>query len=269
MDAVQPAARRGFGDTGLQVPVVGLGTWKVFDVRTQAQVEVRRKIVRQALRGGAAFFDTSPMYGAAEEVLAGALESRREEALVATKVWAQSEAEGRHQIQRALAWFGGRVEVYQIHNLVSWRVHLRELEALKVEGRIRLIGATHYDAAAFGELAEVMRTGRIDAIQIPYNPWQRESEERLLPLAEELGLGVIAMRPFAEGAALRRSPPPGLMEELEGYGVRSWPQALLKWCLSDPRIHVAIPATSDPDHMSENMAAGREPWLPRELRERF
>src|SRR3954469_22401657 len=144
------------------------------------------------------------MYGQAEEGLGEALSGRREEAFIATKIWTPSAEEGRRQAERALAWYGGRVDLYQVHNLVAWREQLAGLEELRDHGKVRLIGATHYSSSAFGELEEVMRSGRIDAIQIPYNPREREVEKRILPLAEELGLGVLVMRPFAEGALTSR-----------------------------------------------------------------
>lgn len=261
--------RREFGATGLLVPAVGMGTWQTFDVRTPEESQVRGRVLEVALDGGASFLDTSPMYGAAEALLARLLGPRRPQAIVATKVWAESEAEAEEQVARALRWFGGRVDVYQIHNLVSWRLQLPRLEALKQEHRVGLVGATHYAQSSFPALEEVMRTGRIDCVQVPYNPWERGASERLLPLAEELGLGVIAMRPFAQGSLVRRPPPAGLLEELAAYGVRTWGQALLKWCLSDPRVHVAIPATRRPEHMAQNLEAGRPPWLPADVRERM
>lgn len=107
----------------------------------------------------------------------------------------------------------------------------------------------------------MMRTGRITAIQIPYNPFEREVERAVLPLAAELGLGVVVMRPFGEGDALRRPPPDAALAPLRPFGVSSWPQALLKWVLSDPRCHVAIPATANPDHARENAATGEPPWF--------
>jgi diketogulonate reductase-like aldo/keto reductase len=140
------------------------------------------------------------------------------------------------------------------------------LEALKAEGKIAAIGATHYSAGAFEELETVMRTGRITAIQIPYNPRQREVERRILPLASDLNLGVIVMRPFGEGGLLRSLPPASALEPLRPFGVETWPQALLKWGLSDPRCQVAIPATSRPARMRENAAAGQGPWLGMEER---
>jgi diketogulonate reductase-like aldo/keto reductase len=181
--------------------------------------------------------------------------------LVATKVWARSLREGRDQIDRALAFFGGHVDLYQIHNLVSWRDHLAVLEHLKETGAITAIGATHYSPLAFGELHEVMKTGRITAIQIPYNPQEREVERAILPLAQELGLGVVVMRPFGEGGLLRRPPPDSALAPLRAFGVTTWAQALLKWILSDPRCQIAIPATSRPERMQENAQAGDPPWF--------
>lgn len=252
---------RAFGNTGLTVPVVGMGTWRTFDVQGASNLATSRQIVDEALNAGANFFDSSPMYGAAEKVLGQTLAGRRAQALIATKVWASSNEEGRKQIDKALGYFGGRVDLYQIHNLLNWREHLKTLEGLKEAGTIAAIGATHYSASAFGELATVMKTGRITAIQIPYNPHEREVERVILPLAAELGLGVIMMRPFGEGGLMRHPPSATQLEPLRPFGVHTWAQALLKWGLSDPRCHIAIPATSRPERMQENARAGSGPWL--------
>lgn len=252
---------RELGSTGLRVPVVGMGTWQTFDVRGEAAERTARAVVDAALVGGARFFDSSPMYGQAERVLGSTLEGRRSEALVATKVWAHTAGEGRAQVERALGFFGGRVDLYQVHNLRAWRAQLDLLERLRGEGRVAALGATHYQASAFGELEMVMRTGRITAIQIPYNPLEREVEQVMLPLAAELGLGVVVMRPFGERDLLRRPPGEAELEPLRPFGVRTWTQALLKWILSNPRCHVVIPATSSPRHMAENAEAGNPPWL--------
>jgi aryl-alcohol dehydrogenase-like predicted oxidoreductase len=237
---------RELGAGGPRVPVVGMGTWQTLDVRGD-----RDDVVHAALDAGSTFLDTSPMYGEAPRVLAHGLEGRRDEAFVADKLWTPDDAKAERQAERALNWFG-RVDLYQVHNLVKTSARLSLLERLKEEGKVGVIGATHYSASAFDELAEVMRSGRIQAIQIPYNPRQREVEKEILPLAEELGIGVVVMRPFAEGALVRRQ------TEFEGL---TWPQALLKWVLSDPRITVAIPATSKPERVHENAAAGDGAWF--------
>jgi len=194
-------------------------------------------------------------------VLGLALEGRRDRALIATKIWTPSAAEGEAQARRALAYFGGRIDLYQIHNLVAWRDHLTTLERLRDAGQVGVIGATHYSSTAFDELATVMRTGRIGAIQIPYNPLERDVERVILPLAADLGLGVVVMRPFGEGNLMRRTPPPSALEPLRPFGITSWADALIAWVLSDRRCHVTIPATSHPEHMERNAKAGEPPWF--------
>jgi aryl-alcohol dehydrogenase-like predicted oxidoreductase len=245
--------RRPLGATGLDVAVIGMGTWQTFDVRSPRSVQ---PVTDAALAGGTDFFDSSPMYGAAERVLAETLGARRSQAIVATKVWASSAREGRAQIERALGWYGGRVDLYQIHNLEAWQTHLPYLEELKAQGRIRAIGITHYSVSALGRLAEIAETGRVDALQIPYSPRDREVERDILPQAARRGLGVILMRPLAVGALTRSSPPAAELTFLENYGLRTWAQALLNWGVSDPRVTVTIPATADVGHAAENCAVG-------------
>lgn len=256
---------RSFGSTGILVPAVGLGTWRTFNVRGAAAEATAHATVAQALALGANLFDSSPMYGEAERVLGDALGTIRSKALVATKVWTSSATEGRQQVERAMRFFGGVVDIYQVHNLVNWRQHLSMLEAERDAGRVRVVGATHYSASAFGELGAVMKTGRIAAIQVPYNPREREVERAILPLAADLGLGVIVMRPFGEGGLLRQPPSEEDLEPLRGFGVTTWAQALIKWILSDTRCHVTIPATTKPLRVAENAAASQPPWFgPRE-----
>jgi aryl-alcohol dehydrogenase-like predicted oxidoreductase len=255
---------RDFGTTGLSVPVVGLGTSRVFDVDDDQQ-QMADEVVALQFEGGTRFVDTSPMYGKSERILGRALDSRRSDAIVATKIWTESIDEGRAQLEAQMDFYGGRVDVEQVHNLVQTEGHLEWMEREKDAGRIGVIGATHYAASAFGHLEKVMRSGRIECIQIPYNPAEREVEEHILPLAEELGMGVIAMRPFGNGSLTRSAPEQDQLDEL---GLSTWSEALLKWCLSDRRIHVAIPATSKAGNARANVAAGDEPWLDDEQRKR-
>jgi aryl-alcohol dehydrogenase-like predicted oxidoreductase len=241
------------------VSVVGLGTWRRLEAAAAAGRH--RELLATAGEVGIRLVDTSPMYGDAEQLLAAALGGDRDSYFVADKVWTPSPAEGRAQLDRAVQWYGGRVDLVQIHNLVATSEHLPMLEAARDDGRVGLIGATHYSAGALAELAELMATGRIDTVQVPYNPLQREVEDRVLPLAEELGLGVLLMRPLGEGRLVRRSPAAERLAPLRAFGITTWAQALIKWGLSDPRVHVSLVATSDPDRLRENAAAGSPPWF--------
>ena len=253
--------RRRLGKNGPELPVVGLGSWLTFDVGGEDQ-ELVAAVVSTAFEEGVRLVDSSPMYGRAERALGRALAQRRDEAFVATKIWTPSVENGRAQFEAQRGFFGGRVELEQVHNLVSWETHLDWLEQERDAGRIGHLGATHYSPSAFGELERVMRSGRIDAIQIPYNPHEREVEARILPLAEDLGLGVIVMRPLGEGDLM----PGPERQALEPLGVETWAQALLKWCLSDQRVTAVIPATAHPEHAGENARAGTPPWFGPEQR---
>jgi diketogulonate reductase-like aldo/keto reductase len=240
-------------------PVVGLGTWNTFD----ADEQLADDVVTAAAEAGVRLFDTSPMYRGAERSLAAALDGIRDHVTVATKIWADTVEEGREQYRRQLDWYGGRIDVQQVHNLVAWREHLDWLERERAEGRVGRIGVTHYQASAFGELGEAMRDPRVVCVQLPYNPHERECEEELLPLAAELGMPVIVMRPLGSGALVRREPP---RAELEALGVESWADALLAWALSDERVDVVIPATKHPERARTNARAGAAPLLDPEER---
>ena len=254
--------RRRLGRDGPELPVVGLGTWRVFDVGPDAQ-STADAVVADAFEAGIRVVDSSPMYGRAEAVLSRALGDRRRDAFVATKVWTSSVDEARAHYRRQLGWFGGRIDLLQVHNLVGWRAHIGWLEAEREAGRIGEIGVTHYQPGVFGELETALRTGRFGSVQIPLNPAERESEQRILPLAADLGLGVLVMRPFGQGGLLHGPFP----RELADAGLRGWPDALLRWTLSDARVTVALAATVSPAHALANAASGAGPWLDPEVRD--
>ena len=243
--------RRRLGSRGPELPVVGMGTWRVFDLPAGRQA-VADAVVAAAFDGGVRVADSSPMYGRAEEVLGRAIGGRRDEMFIATKIWASSPDEGRTQFRRQLAFFGGRIDLLQVHNLVAWRDHLPWMAAERDAGRIGFLGATTYLASDFAELEAVMRTTRIDAIQVPVNPRESTSLARVVPLAADLGLGVLAMRPFGQGGLIARPFP----AELAVAGLRSWSEALLRWALSNPGVTVSLPATASPEHARANAAAG-------------
>jgi aryl-alcohol dehydrogenase-like predicted oxidoreductase len=229
-------------------PVIGLGTWSTFD----SDASLARDVVDAAWDAGVRLFDTSPMYGGAEASLGAALEGRRDDAIVATKIWASTVEEGREQFARQLEWYGGRVDIEQIHNLLAWREQLAWLER---EERAGQLGVTHYEASAFGELAEALRSEKFEVLQVPYNPWERDCERELLPLADDLGVAVIAMRPLGGSGADRRRRVELSDADRERLGVDSWAQALLGWALGNPRIDAVIPATSKPERAAANARA--------------
>jgi diketogulonate reductase-like aldo/keto reductase len=239
-------------------PVVGLGTYRTFE----GDVARAREVVDAALTAGVRNFDSSPMYGPAEETLGAVLDGRRGGATIATKIWAPSVEEGRRQYETQGGFFG-RVEIEQVHNLVAWEEHLPWLEAERDARRIDRIGVTHWSAGSFGELERALRSGRFDTVQVPLSPGEREAERRLLPLSEELGIAVIVMRPFGGTGAprLRRAPSDNDLAPLAEFGVETWAQALVKWILSDSRVDLVIPATSRPERARENAAAGSPPWF--------
>ena len=248
--------------------MVGLGTWKVFNVTPPEDKSRCRKVVDVAFERGTRLFDSSPMYGHAEHVLAECLMGRRNEAVVATKVWAHSPEEARRQIRDGLTYFEGRADIYQVHNLSLTQQVLDLFDELKRQGKIKAVGATHYQPSAFDELLTWMESGRLDGIQIPYSIGEREVEREVLPKAQKLGLGVLVMLPFGQGRFLQHGPPARALKEFERFGCTTWPQVLLKWILSERRVTAAIPATRNPDHMAENAAAGSPPWLDEEARSR-
>jgi aryl-alcohol dehydrogenase-like predicted oxidoreductase len=243
--------QRPLGRTGLHVPVIGMGTWRTFDT-----TEDRAPLADTAIAAGITLFDSSPMYRRAEQVLADALRGKRNHVQVATKVWTVDAEEGRRQTENALRLYD-HVDIYQVHNLLNWPVQLKLLEELRDRGHISVVGATHYQSLAFPQLIEVMRTGRLGMIQIPYNPLAKEATTAVLPLAEELGLGVLVLSPL-QGGILQARPNP---DDLHALGVRTWAQAVLKWIASDPRVSCVLTATHLREHAIESAEAGNPPWF--------
>jgi aryl-alcohol dehydrogenase-like predicted oxidoreductase len=252
----------------LQVPIIGLGTARTFDVTRAADLAVRRQVMDQCMAHQVTFVDSSPMYGQSEKVIGLTTAARRAHFQFATKVWCQGRDRGEAQIAQSFRLLQtDYIDVLQIHNLVDWQTHLPTLERLRDAGRIGLIGMTHYLTSAYPTMVEIMRSGRIDTIQIPYNVRERTCEAHLLPLAAERGIGVIVMEPLEQGRyvkELRRRPH---VTPLAEYGIHTWGQALLAWVVSDRRISVAIPATSRPERIAENALAGSAGPLPQELRD--
>jgi aryl-alcohol dehydrogenase-like predicted oxidoreductase len=255
------------------IPAVGLGTWQVFDVagdeRAMAQA---RETLRVCVDGGGRLVDSSPMYGSAESVtgrLAGDL-GAREKLFVATKVWTTGRQAGIRQMEDSMRKLGGeRLDLMQVHNLTDVETHLATLRDWKRAGRIRYLGITHYHAGAHADLASLIARGDIDFVQANYSLAESEAERHLLPAAAASNTAVIVNRPFASGAMLRRvteKPLPGWAAEL---GCASWAQFCLKWILGHPTVTCVIPATRDPRHMADNLAAAAGPLPDEPLRRRM
>jgi diketogulonate reductase-like aldo/keto reductase len=246
--------RRQIPRTNEGLPVIGLGTWRTFDVG--ASDRERRPLVEVLHRFAAAggnVIDSSPMYGRSEAV-AGELRSNVPEAFLATKVWTRGRERGIEQMKRSLQLLGvDRIDLMQVHNLVDWRTHLETLREWKRRGRVRYYGVTHYRTGAFAQIESIMRGEEIDFVQIPLSITVPEAGRRLLPLAADRGIAVIVNRPFEGGAMFTKKPLPAWAAD---FGCRSWAEIFLRWIVAHPEVTCVIPATHDPIHMSEDLRAG-------------
>src|SRR5689334_493666 len=193
--------------TGEELPVIGMGTWQTFDPSpaTPAALEILSKLLRVFIDGGGRVIDSSPMYGRAEEH-SGALMDRlnvTDSLFIATKVWTNGAAAGRRQMETSLQLFHrATLDLEQVHNLVDWRSQLDMLRDAKRDGRIRYVGITHYTQSSFDALERILRTEKVDFVQLPYSAGFRAAESRLLPAAADSGTAVIVNEPFQTGALL-------------------------------------------------------------------
>jgi diketogulonate reductase-like aldo/keto reductase len=237
-----------------------MGSWLTFDVGSdKAAITARGRVLAAFFAAGGTLVDSSPMYGSSQETIGTALARLRPPRLFAAdKVWTRGAEEGRAQIaQSARRWRRRSFDLLQIHNLVDWRTQMKTLRAMKEAGAVRYIGVTSYDGIAYDEVVAVMQAEPVDFVQVSYSIADRRAEARVLPLAAERGIAVIANRPFQEGrlinAALRR-PLPAIAGDA---GAQNWPEFLLKFIVSHPAITATIPATRRVEHMRQNMGALR------------
>lgn len=260
--------------TGERVPVVGLGTWQVFDVAPgSAEFAAARETLAAFAAGGGTVVDSSPMYGRSESVLGELMAEAglRERLFVATKVWTRGRREGELQMRDSMASLRvSRLDLMQVHNLVDTDLHLATLAGWRKEGRVRLLGITHYHAGAHRDLEAALRKHRVDAVQVNYSLAEPEAGARLLGACRDAGAAVIVNRPFAEGALFGRvrgkALPAWVRAEL---GIDSWAQFFLKWILGAPEVTVAIPGTRNPRHVADNLGAARAPLPDAAQRERM
>lgn len=268
-----PLLTRKIPATGESLPVIGLGTYHAFDVGdSPSEREPLGEVLRTFAEMGGKLVDSSPMYGRSEEVVGEIAASLglRPKLFLATKVWTSGRQAGLGQMEASLEKLrAGSLDLMQVHNLVDAETHLDTLREWKAEGRIRYIGVTHYKAAGHGEVAKIMASQPLDFIQINYSAGEREAEDRLLPMALERGVAVIANRPFAGGDLFRRLARRPLPEWAAEIDCRSWAQLMLKYAVSHPAVTCAIPGTSKPAHLRDNMDAGYGPLPDAGLRARI
>jgi aryl-alcohol dehydrogenase-like predicted oxidoreductase len=246
--------------SGVQLPVVGCGTWLGFDVgNTPKEMPQRGEVLTALFESGGRVVDSSPMYGSAEQVVGELLHAQggRDHAFLATKVWTTGRQAGIDQMERSMALLRtSHIDLMQVHNLQDWRVHLSTLRQWKAEGRVSYIGVTHYTESAHGEFAQVMREEALDFVQFNYSVASRGAEKTLLPLAAERGMAVLVNLPFGGGKLLRTLRQRALPAWAAEIGCTSWNQVLLKFVVAQPAVTCVIPGTSQPAHMRDNAQAG-------------
>ena len=245
--------------SGEQIPLVGLGSWITFNVGNDRTARAQcTDVMREFFGAGGRLIDCSPMYGSSQDVIGESLQQLAAQPRVfsAEKVWTSSAGALQIEATRQL-WRVHAFDLLQVHNLLAWQEQLPLLQRMKAEGKLRYVGVTTSEGRRHRDMEQIMRTQRIDFVQLSYNLLDREVEERLLPLARERGIAVLVNRPFRQGDLLRqlqRHPLPAWASEIDCV---SWAQVALKFVLSHPAVTCAIPATSSPAHVRENMAAAR------------
>ncbi|MFN4164066.1 MAG: aldo/keto reductase [Ferrovibrio sp.] len=265
-----PAAARGqagnflsrkIPSNGDMLPAIGLGSWITFNVGNDPVGRAASfAVMEDFFRLGGRMIDSSPMYGSSQAVIGAGLArlQAKDRVFSAEKVWTSSDRNGPDQIEQTRRFWGvDRFDLLQVHNLLGWEAHLDTLRAMKAAGRLRHIGITTSEGRRHREFEQIMRAIPLDFIQVSYNILDREVEQRLLPLARERGIAVIANRPFRQGDLIRaveRHPLPGWAAEIDAA---NWAQVLLKFILAHPDVTCVIPATSKVEHLRENVGAGR------------
>jgi len=241
------------------LPVIGMGTWLSFDVADDYEaIQRRRAVLQRFFAAGGGMIDSSPMYGRAEWLLGQLLPEvpHAGRLFAATKIWTAFDNTGPRQLEDSLhLWRQSRLDAVLVHNLLNWRAHLRTLRQARDAGQVRYLGISTSHGRRHDDVARLLRDEKLDLLQITYN-LADDSAESLLQLAAERGVGVVVNRPFDGGNLFHRvagQPLPGWARDI---GCTDWAQYFLKWIVSHPAVTCAIPATSNPEHMDQNMAAG-------------
>jgi aryl-alcohol dehydrogenase-like predicted oxidoreductase len=251
---------RAIPSTGEKLPVIGLGTWSVFDVDLRPPIEKQLgDVLSLFVKLDGSVIDSSPMYGRAEQVI-GTLASKlgtRDKLFLATKVWTRGKQAGIESMERSMSRLQTkRIDLMQVHNLVDIGPQLATMRDWKAQGRFRYIGVTHYNSSAFAEVEKVLRAEKLDFLQINYSIMEREAESRILPLAQDRQIAVVINRPFGGGDLFSRVRSKPLPDWAKEFDCDSWAQFLLKWIITHPAVTCAIPATNNPQHLEDDLKGG-------------
>lgn len=267
------AIERAVPSSGEKLPAIGMGSWQSFDVGSDAGGRAAAKeVLRLFVESGGRLVDSSPMYGTSEGVLGDLAAELGVQAKLfwATKVWTSGRDAGVRQMQESFRLMRvKRMDLMQVHNLVDAGEHLATLREWKREGRVRYLGVTHYHEGAHAELERVLRSEKLDFVQVNFSIAEPEAERGLLSLAAERGVAVLANRPFGKGSMFSRVRDKALPPWAAEIGVQSWAQYFLKWILGHPAVTCAIPATRNPKHLLDNMGALAGPLPDAALRRRM
>ena len=252
--------KRTIHSTGEKLPVVGLGTWQTFDVsESEDDRKPLKEVLKALLSKGGSVVDSSPMYGRSEEVV-GDLSTElkiNDKLFIATKVWTHGRDQGIRQMNDSFRLMKrDKIELMQIHNLMDWQTHIKTLRDWKEKGKVKYIGLTHYTSGAHDRLVSILQSEKVDFIQINYNMLDRNAEKKLLPFAMENGVSVLINQPFESGGLFQKVKGKQLPSWAQEFDCHSWAQFFLKYILSNPAVTCAIPGTSKPHHMVDNMGAG-------------
>ena len=262
-DAKNYMARRIIPSTGELLPVIGLGTSRVFDTNlSEKSLNPRKEIVKALLDHGGSLIDTSPMYGRAEEVTGKIAQDLKvnDRLFMATKVWIEGKEAGEIQMNASSKKLNKAViDLMQIHNLLDWKTHIKTLYEWKEQGKINYIGISHFRSNAFSQIEKIITKERIDFAQFNYSLEEREAEKRLLPLCREKGVATLINRPFMRGKLFKAVARKKLPSWTYEYNVNTWSQFFLKFILANQAVTTVIPATSNPAHMIDNLIGGIGP----------
>jgi len=260
VDIKNNMARRIIPSTGELLPVIGLGTSRVFDTDlNERSLNPRKEIVKALLDHGGSLIDTSPMYGKAEEVTGKIAQDLKvnDRLFLATKVWIEGKEAGEIQMKESSKKLNKAViDLMQIHNLLDWQTHIKTLYDWKEQGKINYIGISHFRSNAFSQIEKIITKEHIDFAQFNYSLQEREAEKRLLPLCKERGVATLINRPFMRGKLFKAVARKTLPNWAYEYNINTWSQFFLKFILANPGVTTIIPATSDPSHMVDNLNGG-------------